>query len=95
MNDIPVYPKGDLRRMLAVLAAIDSLDNPTLVRIVARTGIDKKTVTHLIEQARVQAGVEIDKNGPVYQLVEWGPVIKKTGAKLALTGALNAPKIFE
>lgn len=95
MNDIPVYPKGDLRRMLAVLAAIDSLDNPTLVRIVARTGIDKKTVTHLIEQARVQAGVEIDKNGPVYQLVEWGPVIKKTGAKLALIGALNTPKIFE
>lgn len=95
MNDIPVYPKGDLRRMLAVLAAIDSLDNPTLVRIVARTGIDKKTVTHLIEQARVQAGVEIDKNGPVYQLVEWGPVIKKTGARLALTGALNTPKIFE
>lgn len=77
--------------MLSVLAAIDSLDNPTLVRIVERTGIDKKTVTHLIEQARVQAGVEIEKNGPVYQLINWGAVIKKEGAKKALTGALNTP----
>lgn len=77
--------------MLSVLAAIDILDSPTLVRIAERTGIDKKTVTHLIEQARVQAGVEIEKNGPVYKLVNWGPVIKKAGAKMTLTGAFNAP----
>lgn len=95
MNNLYLYPKGDLRRMLCVLAAIDTLENPTLVRIADRTGIDKKTVTYLIEQARVQAGVEIEKNGPVYKLVNWGPVIKKAGAKLALTGVLNAPKIFE
>lgn len=91
MNNQHLYPKGDLRRMLCVLAAIDSLDNPTLVRIVERTGIDKKTVTHLIEQARVQASVEIEKNGPLYKLIKWGPVIKKEGAKKALTGALNTP----
>jgi hypothetical protein len=91
----PHYPKGDFRRTLSVLAAIDSLQPATLVKIVERTGIDKKTVTSLIEQARVQIGVGISKNGAVYAIEDWGPVIKKTGARMALTGALNAPTIEE
>lgn len=93
MEQTPQYPKGDLRRMLAVLGAIDSLESATLVKLAERTGIDKKTVTNLIEQAREQAGVAIAKNGAVYSIEEWGPVIKKTGAKMCLTGALNAPII--
>ena len=40
----PQYPKGDLRRMLAVLGAIDA-GHKTLVQIVAATGLDKKSVT--------------------------------------------------
>jgi hypothetical protein len=93
MDQTPQYPKGDLRRMLAVLAAIDTLESATLVRLADRTGIDKKTVTNLIEQARAQAGVVVAKTGPVYTITEWGPVIKKTGARMCLTGALNAPII--
>lgn len=77
--------------MLSVLAAIDYFEKATLVRIVEKTGIDKKTVTNLIEQAREQAGVKIEKNGAVYSLTDWGPVIKRSGAKMCLTGALNAP----
>jgi hypothetical protein len=79
--------------MLSVLAAIDTLPSPTLVRIVERTGLDKKTVTTLIEQARTQAAVNIVKTGAAYEVVDWGPVIKKTGAKMSLTGALNAPML--
>ena len=79
--------------MLAVLAAIDSLESATLVKLAERTGIDKKTVTNLIDQARTQAGVLIEKNGAVYSIREWGPVIKKNGARMCLTGALNAPKM--
>lgn len=93
MNEVAQYPKGDLRRMLSVLAAIDSMQDATLVKIVAKTKIDKKTVTNLIEQARVQAGVSVVKTGPVYVIDDWGPVIKKTGAKMCLTGALNAPTL--
>jgi hypothetical protein len=93
MDQTPQYPKGDLRRMLAVLAAIDSLESATLVKLAERTGIDKKTVTNLIDQARTQAGVLIEKNGAVYSIREWGPVIKKNGARMCLTGALNAPKM--
>ncbi|AZM87067.1 hypothetical protein EIP87_34195 (plasmid) [Pseudomonas aeruginosa] len=93
MTDPVNYPKGDLRRMLAVLAAIEGMRDATLVKIAARTGIDKKTVTNLIAQAGEQAHVLIDKNGPVYSIADWGPVLKKAGAKMALTGALNAPNM--
>jgi len=79
--------------MLSVLAAIDSIEQATLVKIVALTNIDKKTVTNLIAQAREQAGVSIVKNGAVYSIENWGAVIKKSGAKMCFTGALNAPKI--
>lgn len=79
--------------MLAVLAAIDALAPATLVKLAERTGIDKKTVTNLIEQAREQAGVIVVKSGAQYSIEEWGPIIKKTGAKMCLTGALNAPII--
>lgn len=94
MTDVVSYPKGDLRRMLSVLAAIDSMPDATLVKVVARTGLDKKTVTNLIAQASEQAGVKITKAGPVYTLEDWGPLFKRTGAKMALTGALNAPIII-
>lgn len=79
--------------MLAVLAAIDTPTGSSLVRIAADTGLDKKSVTSLIEQARVQADVSIEKAGAIYRISGWGRIIKKSGAKLSLTGALNAPII--
>lgn len=88
----PQYPKGDLRRMLAVLGAIEA-GHCTLVKIVAATGLDKKTVTTLITQAGEQAHVLISKSGASYSIEAWGPVLKKEGAKKALIGALNAPII--
>lgn len=92
-NDVPKYPRGDLRRMLTVLAAIDAITDATLVKVVARTGIDKKTVTMLVKQAAAQAGVRIEKDGPVYRLVDWGPVLKKSGARMALNGVLGADSV--
>lgn len=82
------YPKRDLRRMLQVLGAIDELPEPTLVNIAERTGLDKKTVTGLIANAMEQAHVGIVKSGSSYEVVDWGPVLKKSGSKLALSGAL-------
>ena len=78
------YPKGDLRRMLSVLAAIDSMPDPTLLKIAKRTGLDKKSVTYMIAQAIEQAGVKITKAGPVYKLDDWGAIIQRTGAKMVL-----------
>lgn len=90
----PSYPKGDLRRLAAVLGAIDRLTPAaTLVKLAAATGLSKQTVTDLIAQARDQAGVTIEKDGPTYRLLDWGPLIKKIGAQKALTGTLNGPII--
>jgi hypothetical protein len=79
-----VYPKGDLRRMLIVLAAIAETRGATLVQIAARTGLDKKTVTRMVAQAREQAGVVVRKNAARYTIAAWGPVIRADGARLAL-----------
>lgn len=87
------YPKGDLRRMLLVLGVIDTTQEATLVKIAARSGLDKKTVSNLIHHAAEQAHVSIEKSGPVYAITSWGPIIKRTGARMALTGALNAPNM--
>ena len=81
----PSYPKRDIRRMLIVLAAIAELrPHATLVRIAVRTGLDRHTVTGLMDQARAQVGVTISKVGTVYRIVSWGPVIRPSGARLAL-----------
>lgn len=86
----PSYPKGDLRRMLAVLGAIQETGGATLVQIAVRTGLDNKTVSDLIVKAQEQADVEIVKSGPKYRITNMGPVLKKSGLTLALTSALNA-----
>lgn len=86
----PMYPKGDLRRMLVVLGAIQEAGDATLVQIVARTGLDKKTVSDLIAKSQEQAGVQIAKVGASYSITELGRVFKSSGIKLALTGVLNA-----
>lgn len=91
MTVIATYPKGDLRRMLAVLAAIEATPDATLVKVAARTGLDKKTVTHLVAQAGEQVGVTLSKTGPIYTLDDWGPVFNPAGAHQALAGALKAP----
>jgi hypothetical protein len=88
--DAPQYPKGDLRRMLVVLGAIQEAEGATLVQIVARTGLDKKTVSDLIVKAQEQASVRVTKVGAKYSIEELGPVLKGGGCKKALTGALNA-----
>jgi len=90
MSDAPQYPKGDLRRMLVVLGAISEAGGATLVQIVARTGLDKKTVSDLIIKAQDQASVQIEKVGSKYNILNIGPVFKLAGCKMALTGALNA-----
>jgi len=78
--------------MLVVLAAIDTIDDATLVKIARYTGIDKKRVITLIEKSQSQAGVVIQKTGSVYTIESWGPVIRRTGARMALAGELDPPE---
>lgn len=80
----PLYAKGDLRRTLAVLGAIDENKGATLVQIARRTGLDNRSVIHLIEKSQIEAGVVIRKDGPVYTLVDLGPVFKPSSIQNAL-----------
>lgn len=90
MSDVPTYPKGDLRRMLVVLGAIQEAGEASLIQIAARTGLDKKTVSDLIVKSQEQAGVNVLKAGSKYRIESLGPVFKAEGCKKALIGALNA-----
>lgn len=89
MSKVSSYPKGDLRRMLAVIAAVDCTPDATLAKVVAKTALDKKTVSNLIAKAAVQAEVLIVKTGPFYVLHSWGPIINRDGAQLALAGSVK------
>ncbi|MBY0243115.1 MAG: hypothetical protein K2X55_27795 [Burkholderiaceae bacterium] len=86
------YPKGDLRRMLAVLGAIDQLPHPTISAIADACGFGAtggRTVRLLIEQARAQADVEILKDGYYYRIGHWGPLLKRDGVLKAWRGRHN------
>lgn len=75
--------------MLVVLAAIEAIPDATVLRIAERTGLDRKTVSDLIEQAVSQAGVGIEKTGSQYRIKDWGPVIRAEGARAAAAGMLG------
>jgi hypothetical protein len=60
------------------------------LKIVAQTGLDKKTVSVLLQKAGWEAGVEVVKSGSVYSIEAWGPVIRPEGALLALRGATKS-----
>lgn len=72
-----------------VLGAIDSIEPATLVKISTLTGLDKKSVTTLIALAQEQAGVVIDKVDATYTIADWGPVLKRSGCRLALAGKVG------
>lgn len=75
-----------------VVAAIDKLQTDVGVSLLAlteATGLDKKTVFSSIRIATVQAGVQIEQEGPLYRLMSWGPALVQEGAELALRGRLN------
>lgn len=63
------YPRGDVRRLLVVLAAVDALgDDATIVQISGTTGVNKGQIATVIDQSREQLGMHIDKAGPVYRI---------------------------
>lgn len=93
MAEIRGYLKGDLRRMLSVLAAIDQLgDLASMHRVSIITHLDRRSTMSQIKQASEEAGVVIEKDGPNYKIIDWGPIIKRTGA-LEVLFALAKPEV--
>jgi hypothetical protein len=82
----PQYPRGDVRRLLRLALAMAELDRPTLNALAAETGHHKQTILDDVPRLREQLGVLVEKDGAEYRLIEWGPVVKKTGIKKLLQG---------
>lgn len=60
MTEPNSYPKGDLRRMLLVLGAIDATPEATLVKIVAKTGhVSEDTGKQFYSQTVLKDGESI------------------------------------
>lgn len=78
------FPRGDVRRLLRLALAMVELERATLTTLAAETGHHKQTVIDDVERLREQLGVQIEKVGAEYRLVDWGPVLKKGGIKKLL-----------
>jgi hypothetical protein len=76
----PQFHRGDVRRLLRLALAMAELERP---------GHHKQTILDDVPRLREQLGVQVDKEGAEYRLVDWGPVVKKTGIKKLLQGQLG------
>lgn len=83
------FPRGDVRRLLRLALAMAELEHPTLNALATETGHHKQTILDDVPRLREQLGVHVVKDGSVYRLVDWGPVIKKTGIKKLLQGQIS------
>ncbi|MEE5177135.1 hypothetical protein V2K54_25830 [Pseudomonas alliivorans] len=90
VNDhgVPLYPKGHAGRLFVTMAAIDALDNPTAASVAALTGLSKGNIDTYVAALNSEMGAQILKEGPVYRIESWGPILKKTGVKKMLTGSV-------
>lgn len=83
---VPQYPKGDARRLLVLLAAIDALPRATITTLATRTGLNKGTIAIDIGKLRSQYGVEIDFRDHAYEIRDWGSLLRRSGVNQLLKG---------
>ena len=83
------YPRGDVRRLLRLALAMAEVERPTLNALAAETGHHKQTILDDVPRLREQLGVQVEKDGSEFRLVDWGPILKKTGVKKFLLGQLS------
>lgn len=83
------YPRGDVRRLFRLALAMTKVERPTLNALAAETGHHKQTILDDMTRLREQLGIQVEKNGVEYRLIDWGPVVKRGGIKKLLQGQYN------
>jgi len=87
------YPKGDVRRLFVLLAAIDQLERPTLATLRDFTGYLKGNIDPDVTKICTQLGVQIIKEGPIYRIVDWGRIVIREGVHLVLKNDVSMSKL--
>jgi len=85
----PQFPRGDVRRLLRLALAMAELERPTLNALAAETGHHKQTILDDVPRLREQLGVIVEKEGSEFRLIDWGPVVKRSGIKKLLNGQMS------
>lgn len=83
------YSRGDVRRLFRLALAMAEVERPTLNVLAAETGHHKQTILDDMTRLREQLGIQVEKNGVEYRLIDWGPVVKRGGIKKLLQGQYN------
>lgn len=86
MSDITTldFPRSDVRRLFCVMLALhESQNGLSLNALAAATGFSKPAILQNLERFH-QFGVIVEKVDFVYRVVDWGPVIKRTGLRKLL-----------
>lgn len=91
---VPQYPRGHAGRLLIVAAAIDTLKRPTASSVATLTGLSKGNIDrYALTDLRAQFGVNVNKTGPVYNIEDWGKVLRPAGVRECLTVLLDRTTI--
>jgi hypothetical protein len=85
-NGVPQYPRGHAGRLLVAAAAVATLERPTATTVANLTGLEKGNIDRMVmSDLKSQFGVVVDKTGPVFQIQDWGKILKPAGVKECLT----------
>lgn len=84
-HGVPQYPKGHAGRLLVTLAAIDLLERPSVAAISEITGCNRGSVDEYVRSLNDQFLTQIVKEGPVFRIDSWGPLLRPEGVRQLLT----------
>ncbi len=75
------FPKGDVRRLLVLVAAIDRLERPTITTLAKYTGHNKGVIQKDVAKVSEQLGIIVEKHDATYSVSDWGEIVKKRAVK--------------
>ena len=86
------FPKGDSRRYLLVLAAIDAMKKgeATMHRVSTALGCTRAEAGRAVDVAQEQFGVRFERDGSAYIISSWGALRKAGVVELVGTPPVDA-----
>lgn len=83
------YTKGDVRRLLLLIAAIDHIERPTMHTLSQFLGCSNANVAKSVEKITEQLDVTIVNLDSVYRIKDWGVLLNKKSVRNILHSKLK------